>query len=87
MLSCRAAESGPLSFSLNGALIEREMRKISDNDCLVLILKEKGQPLMTTEVWVDPGRQFVPRRILTRRNQVLTRQAGRAGSMVLQIAS
>jgi len=74
MLSYRAAESGALSFALSSAVIDKEVRKIGDVDCLVLILKEKGQALITTEVWVDPDREFVPLRILTRRNQVLTRQ-------------
>lgn len=74
MLSYRAAESGALSFALSSAVIDKEVRKIGDVDCLVLILKEKDQALITTEVWVDPDREFVPLRILTRRNQVLTRQ-------------
>ena len=74
MLSYRAAETGALSFALSSAVIDKEVRKIGDVDCLVLILKEKDQALITTEVWVDPDREFVPLRILTRRNQVLTRQ-------------
>ncbi|MFM8479045.1 MAG: hypothetical protein ACKOEO_24930 [Planctomycetaceae bacterium] len=74
MLSYRAAEAGALSFALSSAVIDKEVRKIGDVDCLVLILKEKDQALITTEVWVDPDREFVPLRILTRRNQVLTRQ-------------
>lgn len=74
MLSYRASESGALSFALSSAVIDKEVRKIGDIDCLVLILKEKDQALITTEVWVDPDREFVPLRILTRRNQVLTRQ-------------
>jgi hypothetical protein len=74
MLSYRASESGALSFALSSAVIDKEVRKIGDIDCLVLILNEKDQALITTEVWVDPDREFVPLRILTRRNQVLTRQ-------------
>ncbi|MFM7057850.1 MAG: hypothetical protein ACKO2P_13100, partial [Planctomycetota bacterium] len=74
ILSFRAAESGALSFPLSRAVIDSEVRKIGDVECIALRVDEKREELMTTEVWVDPNREFVPLRILTRRNQIPTRQ-------------
>jgi hypothetical protein len=74
LLAYRAGESGALSFALSSAVIDEEVRKLGDVECLALILQEEGPALITTEVWVDPDREFLPLRILTQRNQVPTRQ-------------
>ncbi len=74
ILSYRATESGPLSFSLSTAVIDEEVRKIGNIECLALIVEKEGEALETTEVWVDAARDFLPLRIITRLNQIPNRQ-------------